>query len=247
MKDRTGTYLCKPWNSSDRPNARERGNRLKRLGACALFACSAFAILFSPLKASADSVTLTFENVGPANGADGDYTYPYNFSVNGNTTYTSLMCLDFDDTVYIGESWTADVYSISAADALIGNNDFAVAAWLFNNAETATAAISNEDQLAAWGLFSSDVSGSNNAQLAEAEAEAAVEPASAYSRFDILIPVAGTQSEGGLPQNFIEDPTPTPEPNSLVLLGSGLLGCAGFVYRKRRKAAPGTPECASGS
>jgi len=239
MKDTTATYICKPWNSAESRNAQERGKSMKSLGACALLALSAFCILFSPLKASADTVTLTFENVGPANGADGNYTYPYNFSVNGSTTYTSLMCLSFSNDIEFGESWTADVYSIPAADALIGNNNYAVAAWLFNNAETATATISNEDQLAAWGLFSSGVAGSNNAQLAVAEAEAASEPASAYTRFQILIPVAGTQSEGGLPQTFIEDPapSPTPEPNSLVLLGSGMLACAGVFYQRGRNSA----------
>jgi hypothetical protein len=150
-----------------------------------------------------------------------------------------MMCLSFNNEITLGESWTADTYSIPAADALIGNNDYAYAAWLFNNAEAAPVAISNEDQLAAWGLFADNVPGSNNSQLTAAEA--ATEPSSFYIRFEILIPVAGTQSEGGIPQTFIQDPPPTitPEPNSLVLLGSGLLGCAGFVYCKRRKAASG--------
>ena len=210
---------------------------MKYLTASAVLAFSAFCVLFNPLKAYADSVTLTLENVGPGNQTDGFYTYPYNFSINGSTSYTSMMCLSFNNEITLGESWTADVYSIPAADALIGNNNYAYAAWLFNNAESVAAPISNEDQLAAWGLFADNVPGSNNAQLTAAEA--ASEPSSFYTRFEILIPVAGTQSEGGVPQTFIQDPPPTitPEPNSLILLGSGLLGCAGFVYRKRRKAA----------
>jgi hypothetical protein len=238
MKDTTGTHICEPGNGSHSRNTKQRGKSMKSLGACALLAFSAFSIPFSPLKASADTVTLTFENVGPANEAGGDYAYPYYFSVDGSATETALMCLSYNNTVYFGETWTADVYSIPAADALIGNSDYAVAAWLFSSAETAPATISDEDQLAAWGLFSSGVAGSNNAQLASAEAAAAVEPASAYSRFQILIPVAGTESEGGLPQTFIEDPAPStaPEPNSLVLLGSGLLACAGVSYRKLRNA-----------
>lgn len=215
---------------------------MKNIYACAVLALTALCFLSTPIIAYADSVnsvTLTIENVGPGNQTDGYYTYPYNLSVNGSTSYTSMMCLSFNNEITLGESWTADVYSIPAADALIGNNNYAVAAWLFNNAETATATISNEDQLAAWGLFSSGVAGSNNAQLAVAEAEAASEPASAYTRFQILIPVAGTQSEGGLPQTFIEDPapSPTPEPNSLVLLGSGMLACAGVFYQRGRNSA----------
>ena len=150
---------------------------MKNIYACAVLALTALCFLSTPIIAYADSVnsvTLTIENVGPGNQTDGYYTYPYNLSVNGSTSYTSMMCLSFNNEITLGESWTADVYSIPAADALIGNNDYAYAAWLFSNAETVAEPISNEDQLAAWGLFADNVPGSNNAQLTAAEA--ATEP-----------------------------------------------------------------------
>ena len=73
-------------------------------------------------------------------------------------------------------------------------------------------------------------------QLALAEAAYGSEPTSFYSDFVIYVPVAGSQPSGDpVPQELIGN-APAPEPGTLVLLGTGILGLAGFLYRKRRSA-----------
>src|SRR5262245_49130567 len=75
-------------------------------------------LFFAAHPAQAETVDLTFVNVGPGYNDGSYYDYPYNFSINGSNTLTSLICDDFNDDIWFGESWSA--YVNGFADILGG-------------------------------------------------------------------------------------------------------------------------------
>ena len=215
---------------------------------------SAFCLLlsFSPLKVHADTigslVSLELKGTGSLSYGN-DSVYPYYLSVDGSSVSASLMCVSYDNDISPGESWVAQVQAITGPQQ-------EAAAWLFNDDNQAISvgdsARSIDDQLAAWEIFS--VRAQNTAppdsgaavQLAAAENAVALgtEPASFYQQFVIYVPQYGWPEGDDVPQDFIgladfppgPTPLPTPEPGSLILLGSGLLGLLVFIYRRRRSA-----------
>jgi hypothetical protein len=219
---------------------------MKQSRTCAILSISAFCVLllFSPLKANAYPVTLELTGVG-SNQAGGFDAYPYYFSVSGLPGSTPLMCLGYYNGISFSESWTAviepisemaNVVTITGASATpqtFAESVWEEAAWLYNDANV-NPANSDDDQLAAWGLFSSGVPNGDNAQLTLAQAFVAANPnSSLYSEFNIYVPVSGWPAGDDVPQVFIGYEY-GPEPSSLILFGSGLLGLAGFVWRRRQ-------------
>jgi hypothetical protein len=212
-----------------------------------------FAVLFVALMALvlantavATSVNMTYEGhqgIGPQNGSP--YVgYPYFFSINGSTSYTPLMCDSFDNNIMVGETWQATVTPFLKGVGLYGSTtslDYRAAGLIFKSMLAGTLT-RTQAQWAIWGLFSSNARSQSYFGTIDGGAIdktylglAVSAPNSAYAGLLLYTPIAGTQSWGGLPQEFIGY-SAVPEPGSLTLLGTGLIGLAGVLRRKFGKA-----------
>jgi hypothetical protein len=214
--------------------------RYLRLAVC--FLAVLFVLCLCTGSALADSiVNMQFTGVG-GNNAGGVYTYPYNFSINGKAP-VSLICDSYDNEVIVGETWQAKVTSLVGGKGLFGNQllDYKAAGLIFKSILNGTLN-ANAGNYAIWGLFSANAQSSSYFQSSGAGAIetqylawAATAPKSAFNGLRLFTPVAGTQSWGGTPQEYIEF-SPVPEPGTLALFGTGLLILSGLIRRKLNKA-----------
>ena len=202
---------------------------------------------FIPSVARAD--TVTFIGAGP-NQANGVYVTPYQLqvsSINGGATI-NVICDDYTDEVKNGEApWTATIETVADISSVNGvalfagqanaQQEYEEAAFLYNSyLLNPTAANAIADNFAIWDLF--DPSVGNNAVTGE---QAALTSAATwyadgatglnFSQFLIITPT-NWSNDANQPQEYIYDPTPTPEPGTLAMFGSGLLGLAGLLRRK---------------
>ena len=199
------------------------------------FLLSLVIALFLYAVALADSapVTMTLLGVG-TNNSGGYYTYPYYFSINGGKA-TALMCDSFTNHVSIGESWTAHVTGLLSGKGLFGNQltDYKAAGIIFMDVMSGKISATTGNW-AVWNLFTSGIT-TDAAVLAldkSALASAKYTPSGYFKGLVLYTPVGATPGHG--PQEYIGYRTglTTPEPGTMLMLGTGLIGIAGVMRRK---------------
>jgi hypothetical protein len=184
--------------------------------------------------------------VGPGgNNSGGVYTYPYNFSINGSSTYTPLVCDAYNNEITAGETWTATVTPLLNAGGMWGSGDLLdyKAAGLIFAGMAGSTIDANAGNWAIWGLFANNAksnsafTGSNAAWLESTYlAQAAGAPDSMFNGLAIYTPVAGTQSWGGTPQEFIGRVS-VPEPGEMGLAGLTVIFLVAAMFHKKRHGA----------
>lgn len=192
-------------------------------------------------SALADTVNMSFTGPG-GNNSGGVYTYPYNFVVTPGGS-VALICDAFDNDVIAGETWTATVNSLTGGNGLFASqanslNNYKAAGLIFDGIVNGSIG-ANVGNWAIWGLFSANAttnayyqSSSAGVVAAAAQLAAALTPNSFFSNLVLYTPNAGTQSWGGLPQEYIGIKVPEPAEIALMLLM--IIGSVmGFALRQR--------------
>jgi hypothetical protein len=217
-----------------------------RISRFSLVLVVALAALVLANSAFATSVTMTYEGHQGVVAQNGSpfIGYPYYFSINGSATYTPLLCDSFDNNVSLGQTFHATVtpFLQGIATSMFGSSmilDYKAAGLIFKSMLAGTLT-TTQAQWAVWGLFSTNAQNNpyfttiNGASIDAAYlALAQSAPNSAYKGLLLYTPAGAKPGMG--PQEYIGF-TAVPEPTTLTLIGTGLLGVAAALRRKSAKA-----------
>ena len=193
-------------------------------GVCWLLVLGVFV-----LPAMAGTVNMQFTGLPTGNNYWGVASYPYNISVDGGANQW-MMCIGYYEHIEGWETWQANVVSVGSLDPATYPLDYQ-AAFLYEMAVADQGADSNINA-AIWNLFEGAPSLTPEAQALVTLAQGQSFTAGEFADVLLYSAIPGTESGNlGTAQDFLSS---TPEPGTLMMFGSGMIGLAGVLRRKFR-------------
>ncbi len=187
-------------------------------------------LLLAIAPAAASTVDVNFVGLSGAS-QNGIYTYPYYLTIN-NGPWTPMMCDDFYDHISVGDSWQATITQLSSGDmsqTRFGDlTKYQEAAYLLLQTRVVDQSQWGNINWAVWDIF-----------------DPSADPGAAYQPgVDYWLTKAETVDLSTIDFSGVRIVTPTgdygqeflyatPEPGTLLLIGSGLLG----LWARRRRQA----------
>lgn len=196
---------------------------------------STASISATPIPAGGDTIHFNSDD-GLVSG--GNTIYPYYFNIDGSSTLTSMMCLNYNREITLDETWHVAISNIPLDNSTMSVG-YRADAWLFSQ----LGKYSNSDvQYAVWSIFDPTDVASNAAfgtiarQLAATSMQMAQNTglisSGFYTNYQIYLPTSNTAGwTAGEPQTFVGKAV-TPEPGTLMLMGTGFIAVF-FLYRGR--------------
>jgi hypothetical protein len=184
-------------------------------------------VLALGLPSAAAAANMQFTALPTGNNYFGIASYPYDLAVNGGPNQW-MMCVGYNEHITGGETWQATVASVGSLDVNTHLLDYE-AAFLFEMA-VADHGANSDLNAAAWWLFEGSPSLTAGAQSLVTLAQSQSYQQGEFQDVLLYTAIPGTENSSlGTAQDFLGS---TPEPGTLVLVGSGMIGMAGLLRRK---------------